>query len=170
MDELFFLPQTPIAMPRAYWQDDTLSTHLMVIKPSLVDFERIKYVFVHPNASESDTEVLNKLFGEESLDLPHQTYNLITGEFRNNEHHRFLNSATARWDARQALKEAKYLHFSDWPYPKPWSGYSHIMHDEWQPACEITLEGEEDCSSRDVWDEIYDEFLARRQVSYLFPT
>lgn len=91
-------------------------------------------------------------------------------EFRNNEHHRFLDSVTAKWDARRAFKEAKYLHFQDWPYPKPWSGYSHVMHDEWQPACEITIEGEEDCSSRDVWDEIYDEFLARRQVSHLFFT
>ena len=88
---------------------------------------------------------------------------------RNNEHHRFLDPATARWDARRALQEAKYMHFSDWPYPKPWAEYSHVTHDKLQPDRETTVESDEDCSSRDVWDELYDEFLARRQVSYPFP-
>ncbi|KAI4764762.1 nucleotide-diphospho-sugar transferase [Aureobasidium sp. EXF-3400] len=163
MDELFFVPQASIAMPRVYWLDGTLSSQLMVIQPFQTDFERVNQAVIARNATDFDMEIVNDLYGDECLVLPYQKYNLITGEFRNNLHHRYLGSVTDRWDARRALKEAKYLHFSDWPYPKPWSEYSHIMHDEWQPACEITLEGEEDCSSRDVWDELYDEFLSRRQ-------
>jgi alpha-N-acetylglucosamine transferase len=151
MDELFLLPQVPVAMPRAYWLDDTMSSQLMVIEPSQIEFERIENAFTHRN--------------EECLVLSPQKYNLITGEFRNNQHHRYIGSSTEKWDASRALKEAKYLHFSDWPYPKPWSEYSHVTHERLQPDCEITLEGEEDCSSRDVWDGIYDEFLSRRQVS-----
>jgi hypothetical protein len=165
MDELLFLPEAPVAMPRAYWLDNALSSQLMVIQPSQTEFERVRQAVNHRNATDFDMEVINKLYGGESLILPHQKYNLITGEFRNHEHRRYIGSASEEWDARRASKEAKYLHFSDWPYPKPWSEYSHVTHDRLQPDCEITLEGEEDCSSRDVWDEIYDEFLNRRQVS-----
>jgi len=170
MDELFFLPQAPVAMPRAYWLDDTMSSQLMVIEPSLVEFDRIQYAFAHRKATDFDMEIMNDLYSKECLVLTPQKYNLITGEFRSNLHYRYLGSMTAKWDARRALKDAKYMHFSDWPYPKPWAEYSHVTHDKLQPDCEITIEGDEDCSSRDVWDEIYDEFLARRQVSYLFPT
>jgi alpha-N-acetylglucosamine transferase len=165
MDELFFLPQAPVVMPQAYWLDDTLSSQLMVIQPSEKEFGRIQHAFAHRNVNDFDMEIVNNLYGKEHIVLPPRKYNLITGEFRNNEHGRYLGSATEEWSARRALKEAKYLHFSDWPYPKPWSEYSHVTHDKLQPACEITLGGEEDCSSRDVWDEIYDEFLSRRQVS-----
>jgi alpha-N-acetylglucosamine transferase len=167
MDELFFLPEALIAMPRAYWLDNTLSSQLMMIQPSEKEFERVRQAVNHRKATDFDMEVVNHLYGKECLVIPHQKYNLITGEFRNHDHHRYLDSGAQTWNARRALKNAKYLHFSDWPYPKPWSEYSHVMHDEWQPDCEITLEGEEDCSSRDVWDEIYDEFLSRRQVSCL---
>jgi alpha-N-acetylglucosamine transferase len=165
MDELFLLPQVPVAMPRAYWLDDTMSSQLMVIEPSQIEFERIENAFTHRNATDFDMEIMNNLYGEECLVLSPQKYNLITGEFRNNQHHRYIGSSTEKWDASRALREAKYLHFSDWPYPKPWSEYSHVTHDRLQPDCEMTLEGEEDCSSRDVWDGIYDEFLSRRQVS-----
>jgi alpha-N-acetylglucosamine transferase len=165
MDELFFLPQAPVVMPKAYWLDDTLSSQLMVIQPSQKEFGRIQHAFAHRNVTDFDMEIVNNIYGKEHIVLPPRKYNLITGEFRNNEHRRYLGSATEEWSARQALQEAKYLHFSDWPYPKPWSEYSHVTHDKLQPACEITLGGEEDCSSRDVWDEIYDEFLSRRQVS-----
>jgi hypothetical protein len=138
----------------------------MVIQPSYTEFERARQAVDHREPTDFDMEVMNNLYGEKSLVIPYQKYNLITGEFRNLNHHRYLGSETQNWNARQALKDAKYLHFSDWPYPKPWSEYSHVMHDEWPPDCEITLEGEEDCISRDIWDEIYDEFLARRQVSF----
>jgi alpha-N-acetylglucosamine transferase len=168
MDELFFLPEALIAMPRAYWLDNTLSSQLMMIQPSEKEFERVRQAVNHRKATDFDMEVVNHLYGKECLVIPHQKYNLITGEFRNHDHHRYLDSGAQTWNARRALKNAKYLHFSDWPYPKPWSEYSHVMHDEWQPDCEITLEGEEDCSSRDVWDEIYDEFLSRTsKLSYL---
>lgn len=170
MDELFFLPHAPVAMPRAYWLEDTMSSQLMVIEPSVLEFRRIQHAFIHRKATDFDMEIMNNLYGDECLVLRPQEYNLITGEFRSDLHYRYLGSTIESWDARRALREAKYMHFSDWPYPKPWAEYSHVTHDKLQPACEITREGEEDCSSRDVWDQIYDEFLARRQVSYFFHT
>lgn len=165
MDELFFLPQANVAMPRAYWLDDTLSSQLMVIQPAEKEFERIEYAFSHRNTSEFDMEIVNNLYGKECLVLPHRHYDLLTGEFRKDVHHGYLGSTTEPWDARRALEEAKYQHFSDWPYPKPWSECSHFTHDKLQPACQITVLGEEDCSNRNVWNKIYLEFLERRQVS-----
>lgn len=165
MDELFFLPQATVAMPHAYWLDSTLSSQLMVIQPSKKEFKRIEYSFDHRNTSDFDMEIVNHLYGKECLVLPHRHYDLLTGEFRKSVHHQYLGSTSEHWDARRALEEAKYLHFSDWPYPKPWSEYSHVSHDKLQPACQMTVLGEEDCSDRDVWNEIYLEFLERRQVS-----
>ncbi|CAD0095329.1 unnamed protein product [Aureobasidium mustum] len=152
-----------VAMPRAYWLDNTLSSQLIVIQPSEQEFGRIEDAFSHRNTSDFDMEILNDLYGKECLILPHRYYDLITGEFRNNFHHRYLDSGTEHWNARRALRDAKYLHFSDWPYPKPWSEYSHYTHDKLQPPCQMTVLGEEDCSTRDVWNEIYFEFLDRRQ-------
>jgi hypothetical protein len=33
--------------------------------------------------------------------------------------YRFAAEDSEEWSARRALQEAKYLHFLDWPYPKP---------------------------------------------------
>jgi hypothetical protein len=45
MDELFFLPRVPIAMPRTYWLEDTLSSQIAVEEPSGYQFERILQAF-----------------------------------------------------------------------------------------------------------------------------
>ncbi|KAJ4348281.1 uncharacterized protein N0V89_009653 [Didymosphaeria variabile] len=45
LDELFALPSTPIAMPRAYWYETLpppLTSLLMVVKPDLDEFQRFK--------------------------------------------------------------------------------------------------------------------------------
>ncbi|THW96499.1 nucleotide-diphospho-sugar transferase [Aureobasidium pullulans] len=165
MDELFFLPRAPVAMPRAYWIDDIFSTQIVVIEPSALEFERIQHAFEHRTMIEFDMEIMNKLHSQDCLILPHRRYDLVTGEFRSKEHDRYLGSSNEVWDARKVLEEVSYLHFSDWPYPKPWSEYSDVTHAKLQPPCQESFQGEEDCSTRDVWNEIYLDFMQRRQAS-----
>jgi hypothetical protein len=165
MDELFFLPPAPVAMPRAYWLDNILSSQLIVIQPSEAEFKRILYAFEHRNATDFDMEIMNDLYGHDCLILPHRRYDLLTGEFRSKEHHRYLGSNTEVWEPQSILHEAKFLHFSDWPYPKPWITGSEDIRLEIQPACHDIVPGESDCSDREIWNEFYREFKDRREVS-----
>ena len=132
MDELFFLPRVPVAMPRAYWLNNTLSSQLVVIQPSKQEFERILYAFEHRQNTDFDMEIVNNLYGRDCLILPHRRYDLLSGEFRGTKHQNYLGSTTEVWNPRQ-----------------------------------VTASGEDDCSDRDVWNEIYREFKDRRQVSFL---
>lgn len=166
MDELFFLPQAPVAMPRAYWLDDTLSSQLIVIQPSETEFKRIQDAFEHRNTTDFDMEIMNDLYGQNCLILPHRRYDLLTGEFRSKEHHKYLGSTDEVWDPHSVLQEARFLHFSDWPYPKPWITGSDSLRLEIQPACNNATSGEEDCSNREIWNEFYREFRDRREVSH----
>lgn len=61
------------------------------------------------------------------------------------------------------LKEAKFLHFSDWPMPKPWMGAHGDVQEKTQPACQ-TVDGKEDCRARDMWNGFYADFSARRKA------
>jgi hypothetical protein len=59
----------------------------------------------HEN-SEYIKEILNKLYGTSSTAVQHRVYDISTGEPRSKNH--------------EALAEAKYVHFSDRPMPRPW--------------------------------------------------
>jgi hypothetical protein len=164
MDELFFLPRTPIAMPRAYWLEDTLSSQIAVIEPSKYQFERVLQAFRQRRESAFDMEILNDLYAQDCIIIPHRQYDLLTGEFRKTEHQRYLGSTTEQWDAEKVLKEAKYVHFSDWPYPKPWKSESEVERLRLQPKCYKSQPGKQDCTDRMIWNEIYREFRERRRV------
>ncbi|KAG9647663.1 glycosyltransferase family 8 protein, partial [Aureobasidium melanogenum] len=163
MDELFFLPKVPVAMPRAYWLENTLSSQLVVIEPSKQEFERILDTFEHRENTDFDMEIVNNLYGQDCLILPHRPYDLLTGEFRSKEHHKYLGSTTEVWNPRQVLQEAKFLHFSDWPYPKPWITGAESVRLQIQPACHNTTSEQDDCTDREIWNEIYNEFKERRK-------
>jgi hypothetical protein len=99
LDELFLLPQTPIAMPRAYWTDSKpwpLSTSLMVIKPSLKEFKAFETRIDEGGDSDLvkvhrfDMEILNERFEQSALVLPHRPYALRTAEFRNHDHSDYM--------------------------------------------------------------------------------
>ncbi|KAL4955664.1 nucleotide-diphospho-sugar transferase [Aspergillus filifer] len=131
MDELFLLPLCPVAMPRAYWlnpADRTLSSQLLLIQPSF----RIQPYY--------DMEIDNDLYRDSVLILTHRPYDLLTGEFRSKKH-------TA------VLREAKYLHFSDWPVPKPWLHASSDVVEAEQPSCDTnSITGQEDDCRRGIFD------------------
>jgi hypothetical protein len=172
IDELFLLPQTPIAMPRAYWSDSKpwpLTSMLMVIKPDereLAQFEgRMAWggnnMLV--NAHRFDMELINERFEDSALVLPHRPYGLLTGEFRRKEHDHvtYLGDPNEKWDAEKAFKEAKLVHFSDWPLPKPWIMWPYQGLEEMQPDCGGSHEGS--CPERRIWKHLYDDFRHRRR-------
>lgn len=123
MDELFLLPPCPVALPRAYWIHNAdrvpvLSSQLLLIQPSALEFGRIMKAIETAGDNDYDMEIVNNLYGENAMILPHRKYDLLTGEFRAGEHERYLGNEVEEWDPERVLGEAKFLHFSDWPVPK----------------------------------------------------
>ncbi|KAJ4334765.1 hypothetical protein N0V95_009079 [Ascochyta clinopodiicola] len=170
LDELFLLPPTPMAMPRAYWADSKpwpLTSMLMVLQPDLDEFERFKQTMGgggHKelvDAHRFDMELVNERFEESALVLPHRPYALLTGEFRRHDHSAYLGNAFETWDADKVYGEAKLVHFSDWPLPKPWIMWPTEGLEEMQPDCGGSHLGS--CAERKIWKHLYDDFRRRRR-------
>ncbi|GAT28264.1 glucose N-acetyltransferase [Aspergillus luchuensis] len=124
MDELFLLPSAPVAMPLAYWfhqEDKVFTSALMLIEPSTAEFSRLTNEIWEGVSGGYDMDIVNRLYGDTALIIPHRPYMLLTGEFRSKDHEAYLGNADETWDADRVLEAAKYLHFSDWPVPKPLS-------------------------------------------------
>ena len=121
MDELFFIAPAWVAMPRAYWlgfEDRILSSQLLLLKPSKYEFERLMKAIETAGNNDYDMDILNNLYKDSGTILPHKPYDLLTGEFRGDEHKKYLGDEQATWDPDAMYKDAKFLHFSDWPLPK----------------------------------------------------
>ncbi|KAB8264203.1 nucleotide-diphospho-sugar transferase [Aspergillus pseudonomiae] len=168
MDELFLLPPCPVAMPRAYWgnfDDRVLGSYIMLVQPSEFDFNRVMNAMDTASGSEYDMDILNHLYRDSALVLPHRPYGLLTGEFRSNHHSAYLGNNIEVWDPEQVFMEAKFLHFSDWPVSKPWIRTPEPIIQENQPVChKDPASGAEDCRSRDLWLGFYSDFAQRREV------
>jgi hypothetical protein len=170
LDELFLLPPTPMAMPRAYWADSKpwpLTSMLMVIKPDLKELQRFKDRMpgggedILVDAHRFDMELVNERFEDSALVLPHRPYALLTGEFRRKDHSAYLGNSKEKWDAEKVFKEAKIVHFSDWPLPKPWIMWPTEGLQEMQPDCGGSRQGT--CAERRIWKQLYDDFRHRRR-------
>ncbi|RBQ66603.1 hypothetical protein FVER14953_11649 [Fusarium verticillioides] len=165
MDELFFLPAAPVAMPRAYWRspEKILSSHLMLVQPSETELLRIMERVESVKSGEYDMEIVNQLYGDNALVFPHRRLALLSGEFRKEEHAQYLGSELEIWDPAAAYSEAKLVHFSDWPLPKPWKLMLEEDRLAAQPNCTQTTSGEEDCTARIIWNSLYTDFRTRRK-------
>ncbi|KAF2156246.1 glycosyltransferase family 8 protein [Myriangium duriaei CBS 260.36] len=165
MDELFLLPTAPVAMPRAYWLDKHgfLSSQVVLIEPSKQEFDRIREAFQSRKDDDFDMEIVNNLYGDNCMILPHRRYDLISGEFKGKSHTKYLGSDREVWNAKDALAEAKLVHFSDWPLPKPWKPTSRREIEKVQPTCTDLPDGKKDCLDREVWLGIYQDFRNRRE-------
>ncbi|KAI0508572.1 glucose N-acetyltransferase [Xylaria bambusicola] len=164
MDELFIMPPCPVAMPRAYWlfpKDKILSSQLMLVQPSEVEFDRIMKQMESSGRNDYDMEIVNQLYADSAMILPHRPYDLLTGEFRGDNHQNYLGTDREEFDPVAIFNEAKYLHFSDWPVPKPWITMSEGMRKDKQPKCE-NKNGQEDCTARELWNGFYTDFTQRR--------
>jgi hypothetical protein len=169
-------------MPRAYWEDahsGILSPKLMLLQPSYREYKSLTEVSegalhgqVTVNASRGyDMDLLNQRFGSSAMVLPHRQYGLTTGEFRVKDHRTFLGNDYEKWDPDRALADAKFVHFTDSPLPKPWIMWPHGLMVEMLPKCDVKPGSYEEsgCRDREVWKKIYDDYRQKRKVSPIFP-
>jgi hypothetical protein len=169
MDELFLLPPCPVALPRAYWlypEKKILATHIMLLQPSKTEFERIMDAVNDATSSDYDMEIVNSLYQDSALILPHRPYGLLTREYIRDpdDHVHYLGNDREEWDPVATFHEAKYLHFSDWPLPKPWLDMPEKALLEHQPRCHERKNGVESCAEREVWYGFHRDFTERRKV------
>jgi hypothetical protein len=167
MDELFFLPSVPVAMPRAYWlfpDNEILSSQVMLVEPSDVEFARVMDKMRSAYKDDYDMEIVNYLYRDSALVLPHRPYDMLSGEFRGTDHYKYLGSDIEHWDPAAAYSEARLIHFSDWPLPKPWLPTPESKRVKMQPDCVEHSDGWEDCTAREIWNSLYTDFKRKRQV------
>ncbi|THY97619.1 nucleotide-diphospho-sugar transferase [Aureobasidium pullulans] len=166
LDELFFLPDHPVAAPHAYWLPDvdTISSAILLIKPSMDEFKRVMKSMYSRSSSDEfyDMEVINDLYAGDAMILPNEHW-VVSGEFRRKSHHGYLDEGET-WDPQRVLNETKLVHFSDWPRPKPWFPASEEILLKTMPACD-TMPGSahKDCRNRDAWNWLYSDFQERRE-------
>ncbi|KAL3491831.1 nucleotide-diphospho-sugar transferase [Aspergillus germanicus] len=167
MDELFLLPPSPVAMPRAYWlgpNDHTLAVHVLLLQPSESEFNRVMAANSDAGSSEYDMEILDRLYSNTAQILPHRGYALLTGEFRLKAHSDYLGNGVEIFDPEKSLQETKYLHFSDWPVSKPWFRTSPRNIQLTQPMCDMDpVTGRADCRAWNIWLGLYEDFATRRR-------
>ncbi|KAF9874132.1 alphan-acetylglucosamine transferase [Colletotrichum karsti] len=167
VDELFLLPPSPVALPRAYWlfpDESTLSSQIMLIQPSEAEFSRVKSKIGSAGENDYDMELVNQMYKDSAMILPHRPYDLLTGAFcdDSDRHRWYLGNDYEVWDPVVVYNEAKMVHFSDWPMPKPWLDAPDNIVREREPKC-VMKEEVEDCSARDIWHGIYRDFKERRK-------
>lgn len=91
----------------------------ILLQPSEFEYQRVKNAIASAGSDDYDMEVVNDLYKQSCLVLPHIPYFILTREFTTVEDHSYwLGSKEESWDPDKVFKEAKYIHFSDWPIPK----------------------------------------------------
>ncbi|MCJ1288964.1 N-acetylglucosaminyltransferase [Xylographa carneopallida] len=169
MDDLFLLPSARVAMMRAYWTLPSvkrLTSMFILLEPSSTEADRLMAAAESRTRQHNDfdMEILNDLYGDSAMVLPHRNYGLVSGEFRSEDHHRYLGNKHEKWDPKRALREASLIHFSDWPIPKPWIMWPRNLLKKKMPTCDINpgTKSEAGCENRDIWLELYNDFRKRR--------
>ncbi|KAG9246860.1 nucleotide-diphospho-sugar transferase [Calycina marina] len=193
LDALFFLPPAVVAAPSAYWlAQPKLGSHIMLLTPSLSEARRARAAIIAAPVGVYDMEIVNSLYGSTCSVLPYRHYSLLTGEFRSHAHPAYLKpypqskrpmiapgvelapgyvaygeENIEAWDPQLYFEKAKYIHFSDSPYPKPWVQVG-MNFENFGPECVgiMDLEGNEDagkdCRARNIWLRLYSDFKDRR--------
>ena len=169
LDELFMLPSAQVAMARAYWalpEKKALSSKLVLVEPSHSEYERLleRASDVQKLGEIFDMDELNGTYDGSALVLPHLRYGLTSGEFRSENHEKYLGRSGAVWDPEWVMKEASLIHFLDSPLPKPWIMWPRNLMAELVPPCRILEGGKEDCRDKEIWLGLYDDFRQRRKV------
>lgn len=157
-------------MPRAYWlypDARLLSSQVLLVQPSAREFERVMAEVDRAKDNHYDMDIVNTLYKDHASVLPHRPYDMLTGEFRRENHSQYLGSDRELWEPVAALNEAKFLHFSDWPVPKPWIQMSEELRTAHQPNCR-QVDGAEQCVERELWNGFYTDFAQRREVCVPF--
>lgn len=159
-------------MPRSYWETQSplkLSSQLLLLEPSAHEFARIEKAIADAGPTDYDMEILNTLYRDTALVLPHKIYDLYTREFTpqrdtgSNHEKYFGGDESAVWDPDAAVQRAKFIHFSDWPLPKPWIGADPKLVEEVAPPCVRNNNSATDCRDREIWMGFYEDFRRRRK-------
>ncbi len=168
MDHYFLSPLAPIAVPRAYWlnnkEDDiaqqVLGSHVMLLEPNEKQYKKI--VDEALQSGDFDMEVINHMFKDSAMILPHRRLALLSGEFRTNDHSKYMApNEDEEWNAMGEVSRALLVHFSDWPLPKPWMPRTEA---EWKaalPECRDDDAGAPDrppCANRMMWTGFYHDY------------
>ncbi|KAK4192993.1 nucleotide-diphospho-sugar transferase [Podospora australis] len=171
MDRYFLAPRAAVAVPRAYWMnehgrnasfhDQVLGSHVMLVEPNTHQYQRV--VEEARVSGDFDMEVVNHLFKDSAMILPHRGLALLTGEFRSKDHSKYLaGDEDDVWDAVAEAASASLVHFSDWPLPKPWIRHSDEQWNDALPTCpddgdKRRNKSKRDCPDRTVWASFYED-------------
>lgn len=168
MDHYFLSPMAPVAVPRAYWLGEkgagiarqVLESHVMLIEPKMARYE--KMVSEALRSGDFDMEVINHMFKDSAMILPHRRIALLTGEFRSKDHSRYMApDEDEEWDAVAEVSRAFLVHFSDWPLPKPWKRRTKEQWEDALPECpddDVEKGGRPRCADRVVWTGLYEDY------------
>lgn len=168
MDHYFLSPMAAVAVPRAYWLNEkgtniakqVLGSHVMLIEPNKDHYEKI--VAESLRSGEFDMEVINHMFQDSAMILPHRRLALLTGEFRTKNHTKFLGpDEDEEWNAMAEVSRSFLVHFSDWPLPKPWLPHTKRQWEDALPTCledEIEKEDQPRCADRVMWTGFYEDY------------
>jgi alpha-N-acetylglucosamine transferase len=173
MDHYFLGPLAPVAVPRAYWLNSKntdiakqiLGSHVMLIEPNEARYRKILAEALR--SGDFDMEVVNKMFRNSAMILPHRRLALLTGEFRKTEHSQYLApDEDEEWNAMGEVSRSFLVHFSDWPLPKPWKPRSNRQWQEALPACpddDVEREDRPRCADRVMWTGFYEMYDMERK-------
>lgn len=153
-------------MPRGYWLEPVqLTSAIIVAEPSTEEFDRIQsFTATHPDSG-YDMDIMDSIYNTSALVFPHRNYLLLTREFREDTHEKYLGNEYEAWDATKALAETRYVHWSEWPYSKPWIEPSKDEFMSMQPKCHDVENQGKECRDRDAYMWLKEDFTRRRRVS-----
>lgn len=142
-----------------------LGSHVMLIEPNEANYRLI--IEEATSSGAFDMEVLNRLFWDSAMILPHRRIALLTGEFRSQDHGRYMSEdKDEEWNAMAEVSRAYLVHFSDWPLPKPWLHPSEAQFKSAQPACdedEVERSDRPKCADRFMWLGFYGDYYHDRK-------
>lgn len=128
------------------------------------EFKRVLGQMRNRTSDEFDMDIVNDLYAGNAMLLPNEDW-VVSGEFRRKNHDAYTGEKGKIWDAKEVMKRAKYVHFSDWPFPKPWHQSEFWQRQETMPKCVSKVDGTQDCKDQETWLWLYEDFKDRRMVS-----
>lgn len=124
LDHLFLAPHSTVAAPRSYWSETVhgdrivLTSMIMLVEPSPVQATRIVNALKNRGSNDYDMEIINDLYKDDCLILPHRGLALLSGDLRRETHNHYMGGSGEKWNATVELEHTAVIHFSDYPYPK----------------------------------------------------
>ncbi|KAJ4328349.1 N-acetylglucosaminyltransferase [Fusarium piperis] len=159
---------SPVAVPRAYWLNEknteiakqVLGSHVMLIEPNMARYKKI--INEALQSGDFDMEVINHMFKDSAMILPHRRIALLTGEFRSEDHSKYLAPGEdEEWNAIGEVSRSVLVHFSDWPLPKPWRSRTKKQWVDALPECpddDVEREDRPRCADQMIWTGFYENY------------